>query len=879
MTTEATEAPALAVLRRQLDERWPQRSHVADRILGRDGDHARGDAIDVTYDATSGPDLDRLAAVLLRDQRTAVVMWRSRIAEPGVAGGAWRPYAGGAEGSHAGHLHLSVEPARRGWEAPWQLESAEGETGDVFWPFDSERAKRVRRAQREYLRGTWVRDTPLGDFLRLDEPDESPAAPASPEKVRPSPGWENYERAPLPLVRLLDTDTGSQLEQGGKEAAAGAAIGAAVGSVLEVVPVFGPILHAASVVLGALGGFLAGMGRDTFHPDAMTAAGWLALFNLLPGMLFTGVDTIDVGKGEERAARLVRYFLLVSGTVPPAGPLYNPNSDRTDNPYMQKVDPRFPQTNPRHNRQIKVVAAAGRPTPPEVATPLAAQGLLALLRKVLGPSGVMQWDQAKAHMPMLRRNLKHVRALAGETGRDPNLETLFGGDVSPVLSYPLARGVHVPAGTRYLPTARLATRPVRRETGETGEAGAPIGLLIPVRVFVEGMGEVALNEYVARVVTAEMGGSREIEALMALAIVARTFVSRAMQDDPKLGTAAKPAPNRGSFLVASKDAKQLPAQAADATSGGVATHMGRFIPAYFVAGGAWPKGAWDGKGTDADTEQYVTYNHGRSGASVVQTSLSHRDNRGCMSQNGAGELARRGWKWPAILRFFYGNDLRFTIPEPLGQSAGAEPSDAGAPAGPVIIYGASWCGPCHRAADYLRDRGVPFLLKDIEQIVGARAEMVEKLSRAGLQPRAIPVLDVGDRIVVGFDKTRLDEALAAAGFAATPPPTAGARTHEVTRAQAYTANVMGTYAVAEEIARLWGALDRAWFSELMQANLRKARDKAGYWKALGEGEILWIPDSWPEPLAGPRKKIVIPPETGRIDDEDSFPTPGFPRGD
>ena len=245
-----------------------------------------------------------------------------------------------------------------------------------------------------------------------------------------------------------------------------------MGTVLEVVPVFGPILHAASVVLGALGGFLAGIGRDTFHPDAMTAAGWLAIFSLLPGMLYSGVNTVDVGKGEERAARLVRYFLLVSGTVPKSGELYNPNSDRTDNPYMEKVDPRFPQTNPKHNRQIKLVTAAGRPTPPEVTTPLAAQGLLALLRKVLGPSGVMQWDQAKAHMPMLRRNLKHVRALAGETGRDPNLETLFGGDVSPVLSYPLPRGVHMPAGTRYLPAARPAARPVRRETGEdVGEAG------------------------------------------------------------------------------------------------------------------------------------------------------------------------------------------------------------------------------------------------------------------------------------------------------------------------------------------------------------------------------------------------------------------------
>src|SRR6185437_7417159 len=41
----------------------------------------------------------------------------------------------------------------------------------------------------------------------------------------------------------------------------------------------------------------------------------------------------------------------------------------------------------------------------------------------------------------------------------------------------------------------------------------------------------------------------------------------------------------------------------------------------------------------------------------------------------------------------------------------------------VIIYGASWCGPCHQAADYLKSHNVKYVLKDIEADSGAQEEM------------------------------------------------------------------------------------------------------------------------------------------------------------
>lgn len=84
-------------------------------------------------------------------------------------------------------------------------------------------------------------------------------------------------------------------------------------------------------------------------------------------------------------------------------------------------------------------------------------------------------------------------------------------------------------------------------------------------------------------------------------------------------------------------------------------------------------------------------------------------------------------------------------------------------AGKVIIYGASWCGPCHQAADYLKSRGVPYEMKDIEETPGAAAEMREKLSRAGQHGGSIPVLDVRGQIIVGFSTQAIDRALAKAG--------------------------------------------------------------------------------------------------------------------
>jgi hypothetical protein len=188
------------------------------------------------------------------------------------------------------------------------------------------------------------------------------------------------------------------------------------------------------------------------------------------------------------------------------------------------------------------------------------------------------------------------------------------------------------------------------------------------RFYVTRLGELSLDDYVARVVTGEVGGFVQPEALKAQAIAARTFVQRALRDDPRLGTPDKPVRNGEDFQVAARGATELAVRATRATQGGVILHHGRLILANYVAGAPWAPGASKGSFSPKyPTEKYVTYNAGLAGSFVSPTTLAdprRTDNRGCMSQNGARALALRSLSWPRILRFFYGEDIDFTIPEP-----------------------------------------------------------------------------------------------------------------------------------------------------------------------------------------------------------------------
>ncbi len=80
----------------------------------------------------------------------------------------------------------------------------------------------------------------------------------------------------------------------------------------------------------------------------------------------------------------------------------------------------------------------------------------------------------------------------------------------------------------------------------------------------------------------------------------------------------------------------------------------------------------------------------------------------------------------------------------------------------AIIYGASWCKPCHDVEKYLKAKGVRIVHKDIEEDRSAALEMRDKLQKSGQRGGSIPVVDVAGQILVGFSPRELDRALAKA---------------------------------------------------------------------------------------------------------------------
>jgi glutaredoxin len=81
----------------------------------------------------------------------------------------------------------------------------------------------------------------------------------------------------------------------------------------------------------------------------------------------------------------------------------------------------------------------------------------------------------------------------------------------------------------------------------------------------------------------------------------------------------------------------------------------------------------------------------------------------------------------------------------------------------VIVYGAAWCGACHEAVAFLKQRKIPVVEKDIERDPVAQSEMQAKLARAGAHGGSIPVIDVKGKILVGFEPHALDAAVRGAG--------------------------------------------------------------------------------------------------------------------
>lgn len=74
----------------------------------------------------------------------------------------------------------------------------------------------------------------------------------------------------------------------------------------------------------------------------------------------------------------------------------------------------------------------------------------------------------------------------------------------------------------------------------------------------------------------------------------------------------------------------------------------------------------------------------------------------------------------------------------------------------VIVYSAVWCAFCHAAKQYLDKKGIKYEDRDVEKKQEWMDEATGKSGQAG-----IPVLDIDGTIIVGFDRPKIDAALAA----------------------------------------------------------------------------------------------------------------------
>lgn len=71
----------------------------------------------------------------------------------------------------------------------------------------------------------------------------------------------------------------------------------------------------------------------------------------------------------------------------------------------------------------------------------------------------------------------------------------------------------------------------------------------------------------------------------------------------------------------------------------------------------------------------------------------------------------------------------------------------------VTLFTSSTCPHCHTAKDYLKEKGVEFEERNIQNDPEARKELIQK----GYM--GVPVIVVGEEEIQGFDRERLDAIL------------------------------------------------------------------------------------------------------------------------
>ena len=72
----------------------------------------------------------------------------------------------------------------------------------------------------------------------------------------------------------------------------------------------------------------------------------------------------------------------------------------------------------------------------------------------------------------------------------------------------------------------------------------------------------------------------------------------------------------------------------------------------------------------------------------------------------------------------------------------------------VIVFSTPTCSFCNAAKKYFREKKIIFRDVDVSRDPAAARDMVRRSGQQG-----VPVIDIGGRIVVGFDRLKIDRLL------------------------------------------------------------------------------------------------------------------------
>ena len=72
----------------------------------------------------------------------------------------------------------------------------------------------------------------------------------------------------------------------------------------------------------------------------------------------------------------------------------------------------------------------------------------------------------------------------------------------------------------------------------------------------------------------------------------------------------------------------------------------------------------------------------------------------------------------------------------------------------VIIYSTPACHFCHAAKDFFKENNVEYTEHDVATDADKRQEMIDLTGQMG-----VPVIRIGDDVVIGFDEPKVKELL------------------------------------------------------------------------------------------------------------------------